>query len=84
MRGDTVLIDRAQRVCVSGDIFINVHGETKQQHAFNMLASYLMTSVDSVPDLERKERKYLFTLLGPGRWQMLGGHGALLEYTRKC
>lgn len=82
VRGETVLIDREQRICVSGDIFLNIHGETKRQHAFNMLAPYLMTSVDSVPDLEREERKYLFTLLDPGKWQLLGGHGALLEYTR--
>ena len=82
VRGETVLVDRAQHVCVSGDIFINVHGQTKLQHAFNSLAPYLMTSVDCVPDLERAERRYLFGLLGPGTWQMLGGHGALLEYPR--
>ena len=83
VRGETVIIDRVQRVCVSGDIFINIHGQTKPQRAFNLLAPFLMTSVDSVPDLEREERKFLFTLLDPGEWQVLGGHGALLEYTRK-
>ncbi len=83
VKGETVLIDRVQRVCVSGDIFINIHGQTRSQRDFNLLAPFLMTSVDSVPDLERAERKFLFTLLDPGEWQILGGHGALLEYTRK-
>jgi hypothetical protein len=83
VKGETVLIDRVQRVCVSGDIFINIHGQTRSQRDFNLLAPFLMTSVDSVPDLERAERKFLFTLLDPGRWQILGGHGALLDYTRK-
>lgn len=81
--GETVLIDRGQHVCVSGDIFVNVHGETKQQTRFNALAPFLMTSVDSVPDLERKERKYLFSLLDPGDWVVLGGHGALYRYHKR-
>ncbi len=78
--GETVLIDRASRICVSGDIFVNVHGETKPQSRFNALAPFLMTSVDTDPDLARRERSDLFGLLGPGRWQVLGGHGALFEY----
>ena len=78
--GETVLVDRAHRVCVSGDVFVNVHGETKAQKAFNDLAPFLMTSVDSVPALARAEREELFRMLGAGHWQVLGGHGALLEY----
>lgn len=78
--GETVLIDREQRVCVSGDVFVNVHGETKVQRAFDALAPFLMTSVDSIPRLARAEREELFRMLGEGHWQVLGGHGALLEY----
>ena len=78
--GETVLVDRSQRVCVSGDVFVNVHGETKVQRTFNSLAPFLMTSVDSVPALARAEREELFRMLGAGHWQVLGGHGALLEY----
>lgn len=83
VRGETVLIDRRQHVCVSGDIFVNVHGETKPQSRFNALAPYLLTSVDSLPDLARKERKYLFGLLDPGQWWILGGHGAAFAYRRR-
>lgn len=81
--GETVLIDRAQHVCVSGDIFVNVHGETKQQSRFNSLAPFLMTSVDTKPDLARKERVYLFGLLDPGPWQLLVGHGGLNRYEKR-
>lgn len=84
VRGETVLIDRGQRVCVSGDIFVNVHGETKPQNRFNILAPYLLTSVDSVPDLARTERKYLFGLLDPGDWIVMGGHGGAFPYTRRA
>ena len=78
--GETVLVDREQRLCVSGDVWINVHGETKPQTRFNSLAPFLMTSVDSDPALAREERAYLRKILGPGHWQVLGGHGALMEY----
>ena len=77
VRGETILIDREQRVCVTGDVYVNVHGETKPQAQFNTLAPYLMTSVDTVPELARKERAALLELLGPGAWQILGGHGGL-------
>ena len=80
VRGETVLIERDHRVCVSGDIFVNVHGETKPQARFNQLAPYLMTSVDSVPDLARQERTAMFGLLGEGTWQVMGGHGAVYEW----
>lgn len=80
VRGETVLIERTQRVCVSGDIFVNVHGETKPQMQFNALAPYLMTSVDSIPELAREERTALMGLLGPGTWQIMGGHGCVYEY----
>lgn len=77
VRGETMLIERNHRICVSGDIFVNVHGETKPQARFTKLAPYLMTSVDSVPELARKEREALFGLLEPGSWQVLGGHGGV-------
>ena len=79
VRGETMLIDRKQRVCVSGDVFVNVHGETKPQARYNALGPFLLTSVDSDPKLAREERMELFDLLDDGAWQILGGHGALYE-----
>ncbi len=82
VRGETILVDRANRIAVTGDVFVNVHGETKPQSRFNMLAPYLMTSVDTDPELARAERAALFAMLEPGDWQILGGHGGAYAYHR--
>ncbi len=80
VRGETMLIERSNRVCVSGDVFVNVHGETKPQARFNALAPFLMTSVDSVPDLARQERSALFHLLDEEEWLVFGGHGSVYSW----
>jgi hypothetical protein len=80
VRGETILIERANRVCVSGDVFVNVHGETKPQARFNELAPFLMTSVDSIPDLARQERSALFHLLDEEEWLVFGGHGSVYSW----
>ena len=74
--GEIVLIERHEKLVFSGDIFINVKGCIPLQHEFNMLAPYLMTSVDTDPELAKREREELFKLLGPGSWLVFGGHGA--------
>lgn len=74
--GEIVLVDRECHAVFSGDIFINVKGCTPEQTAFNRLAPYLMTSVDTDPDLARRERQELMRLLGHGSWTIFGGHGA--------
>ena len=74
--GESVLIERSLRLVFSGDIFINVKGCIPVQHEFNMLAPYLMTSVDTDPELAKRERDELFRLMGPGSWLVFGGHGA--------
>ncbi len=80
VRGETVLIERTHRICVSGDIFVNVRNQTKPQARYNTLGPYLMTSVDSDPRLAAEERAALFNLLGEGAWQVLGGHGAVYNW----
>jgi glyoxylase-like metal-dependent hydrolase (beta-lactamase superfamily II) len=79
VRGETILIERDQRLCVTGDIFVNVHGQTRQQRDYNILAPFLNASVDTSPSLAAEERNALFELLGPGTWTFLCGHGAPLE-----
>lgn len=81
VRGEIMLIERTHRICLSGDIFVNVHGQTKPQTRYNALCPYLMTSVDSKPELARKERAALFDLLGSGTWQVMGGHGAVFTWS---
>lgn len=80
VRGEIVLIERRHRLCVSGDIFVNVRNQTKPQMRFNTLAPYLTTSVDVDPALARTERTAMLDQLGEGTWQILGGHGALFEW----
>lgn len=74
--GEVVLVERSRRIVFTGDIFINVHGQTKEQARFNAAAAYLMTSVDMSPDLAACERDAVFGLLDPGDWLIVGGHGA--------
>lgn len=76
VRGETVFVERELHVVFSGDILINPHDQIPEQHEFNMLAPYLMTSVDTDPASARAERAALLELLGPGRWLVIGGHGA--------
>lgn len=76
VRGEIVLVERRLRIVFTGDIYVNIKGFTPEQAAFNRLAPYLMTSVDTDAALAVREREALFELLGPGEWTMLGGHGA--------
>ena len=76
--GETVFVERDEKLVFTGDVFVNIKGFTKEQADFNRLAPYLMTSVDTDPELAKKERSALFELLGPGQWQIFGGHGAML------
>ncbi|MCR5404244.1 MAG: hypothetical protein K6E91_10575 [Butyrivibrio sp.] len=80
LKGETVLIDYAHHVVFSGDIFINVHGLTREQAAYNQYAPILMTSVDTDPALCALERRAIFQRLGEGGWQIFGAHGMMKEY----
>ena len=80
LAGETVLIDYTHRVVFSGDIYINVHGLTREQAAYNQYAPVLMTSVDTDPALCALERKAILQRLGAGKWQIFGAHGMKKEY----
>ena len=77
--GEAVFIERRQRLAFAGDVFVNVDGETKEQKRFNTNAAYLMSPVDADPDMAKRERTAFFDLLGPGPWNVIGGHGAMLR-----
>ena len=81
VRGETILIERGEHLCIAGDLYVNVHGQTRQQQAYNVLAPFLLSSVDTSPALAAQERSALFDILGQGTWTILGGHGAPME---KC
>ena len=75
--GEVVFLQREHRLAFTGDIFVHIKGFSKEQAAFNRLAPYLMTAVDSDPALAKAEREALFRLLSPGVWQIFGGHGGV-------
>lgn len=77
--GETVIAERVTGLVFTGDIFVNIKGFTKEQSRFNRLAPYLMTSVDTDPELAKREREALPALLGRGKWTVVCGHGGVTE-----
>ncbi len=78
--GETVLIDYAHHLAFTGDIYINMHGMTREQAAYNQYAPVLMTNVDTDPALCSRERQAVLQRLGLGKWKIFGGHGIMKEY----
>ena len=78
--GEIVLIDFAHHVAFTGDIYVNIHGMTREQAAYNRYAPVLMTSVDTDPGLCARERGAIMQRLGVGRWQVFGAHGMKKDY----
>jgi len=79
--GEIVLIDYANHMAITGDIYINTHGLTAEQEKYNRYAPILMTSVDTDPKLCVEERKAILQRLGVGTWQIFGAHGFKKEYS---
>ena len=77
--GETVLIDYQHKIAFTGDIYVNMHGMTREQAAYNQYAPVLMTSVDTDPALCAKERAAVMQRLGTGDWKVFGAHGAAKE-----
>ncbi len=80
VKGETVYIERNKRFVLTGDIYINVKDCIKPQSEFNTIAPYLLSSVDTEPELAGKVRREIKPLLDKGKWLILGGHGAPLYW----
>ena len=78
--GETVLVDSKNRIAITGDIYVNMHGQTPEQAEYNRYAPILMTSVDTIPSLCKEERLALMSMLGSGEWQIFGAHGMKKDY----
>lgn len=76
--GETVFIERSEGIAFTGDILVNIKGFSAEQRSFNRLAPFLMTSVDTDPELAKAEREALPDLLGDGEWKIFGGHGGVI------
>ena len=79
--GEIVLIDYANHIAITGDIYINTHGLTPEQEKYNQYAPTLMTSVDTDPKLCAEERNAIMQRLGVGKWQIFGAHGYKKDYS---
>ena len=79
--GEIVLVERQRRLVFTGDIYVNIKEFTREQSVYNRYAPYLMTSVDTDPALAAREREALWQILGPGAWNIFGGHGLNKELT---
>ena len=78
--GETVLIEYEHKIAFTGDIYVNVHGMTREQAEYNKYAPVLMTSVDTDPALCSEERTAILQRLGAGDWKLFGAHGMMKEY----
>ena len=78
--GETVLIDYAHHILFTGDIYINIKGQTSEQKTYNSYAPVLMMSVDTDPKLCAMERQAILQRLGAGKWQIFGAHGYKKDY----
>ena len=77
--GETVLMDAAHRVAITGDDYINVHDCTAPQKAFNQLAPYLARSVNQDSAKYRLILRALKEMMDGQGWLILPGHGAILQ-----
>ena len=75
------MIDYRNHIAMTGDIYINVHGLTREQAEYNQYAPILMTSVDTNPVLCAEERKAIMQRLGVGKWKIYGAHGFQKDYS---
>ena len=78
---ELILIDYADHIAITGDVYINTHGLTAEQAEYNQYAPILMTSVDTDPKLSVEERKAILQRLGVGQWRIFGAHGFKKDYS---
>lgn len=79
--GEAVIVNERHKLIFSGDIVINPDGLTPEQSEFNLLAPYLMTSVNMDSEKARLERNCLLEMFSPEKYTYCCGHGAIMEPT---
>lgn len=77
--GEIVLADHRNHLVYTGDIVVNIRGFTKEQAAFNLLAPYLMTSVNMDSSLATDERLAVQAAFDSKIYTYCPGHGAMME-----
>ncbi len=82
-RGEVAIVDEKNKLVFSGDIVVNIAGFSKEQDAFNRLAPYLLTSVNTDSARATEERLALQARFDPKIYTYCCGHGVMMEPTGK-
>ena len=77
--GETVLVDKAHKIAITGDDYINANNCTVPQKEFNRLAPYLARSVNQDSAKYRLILRALKDMMDGKSWLILPGHGAILQ-----
>ena len=77
VKGETIIVCEELGIVFTGDIFINIKGQSAEQKEFNSLAPFLMTGVDSDPALCKQAREAL--LKKYDKYLICPGHGPVLR-----
>ena len=77
-KGEIVLCSEKNKLVFTGDIMVNIKGFRKEQAAFNALAPYLMTSVNTDSALASEERNAVLQQFSPNVYMYCCGHGSII------
>ncbi len=73
VKGETIIVCETHKIIFTGDIFVNANGFSEKQKHFNLLAPYLMTSVNADSKKAKKLRAYIFEQYT--NYTLFPGHG---------
>ncbi|MDD4133064.1 MAG: hypothetical protein PHT86_04200 [Methanocorpusculum sp.] len=83
VHGEIILVCSEHHLIFTGDVFVNARGFSPEQAEFNVLAPYLMTSVNMDSKKARQTREAVFNQMEEGEWIVCGGHGEITGYCKK-
>lgn len=79
LKGEIILVEKERKIIFTGDIFVNVKGFTSEQYDFNLIAPYLMGSVNTDSAKASACRKILLNKCED--YLLCPGHGEWFENT---
>ena len=77
LKGEIIIVEKEKKIIFTGDIFVNVKGFTPEQYDFNILAPYLMGSVNTDSKKASACRKIILNKCED--YLLCPGHGAWTE-----
>lgn len=79
VQGEVIFVCRDKKIIFTGDIYVNIKGFTKEQAEFNIIAPYLMTSVDVDSKKASATRNLLIERIKGKNYLVCPGHGEPLQ-----